>query len=124
MYYQPDDAWTLLFGNLGHVVVDDNQKIRCTIRPVKVPMAESITLSETSFTWGAGSSFYLSVKYNITPISAWHEPVWASSDESVATFRDGRVNCLRVGTCTIYAKTTDGSNLTAGFELNVVDWGE
>lgn len=121
MYYQPDDAWTLLFGNLGHVVVDDNQKIKCTIRPVKNPMAESITLSRTSFEWEVGSSFYLGsvVSYKISPVSAWHEPVWASSDESIATISGGNINCLQVGTCTISAKTTDGSNLAASFELTV-----
>lgn len=122
MYYQPDDAWTLLFGNLGHVVVDDNQKIRCTIRPVKSPTVESLTFERTSFT-ATSVRMTWSVRYTITPKNARNSKLlWSSSDENIATVNDnGVVQCLQAGTCTISAKTTDGSNLTASCELTVVD---
>ncbi|MBQ0023892.1 MAG: hypothetical protein KBT29_11720 [Prevotellaceae bacterium] len=32
---QPNDAYLLLFGDLGHVVTDDAKSLRCSIRAVK-----------------------------------------------------------------------------------------
>lgn len=119
MYYQPDDAWTLLFGNLGHVVVDDNQKIRCTIRPVWKKLVKNIVLSKTSDEMRVGADLQLKCDYS--PIDVDNPTIlWSSSDENVATVNDaGLVHANNVGTCVIYAKTADGSNLTATCEISV-----
>ncbi|MBR6590419.1 MAG: Ig-like domain-containing protein [Bacteroidaceae bacterium] len=45
--------------------------------------------------------------------------VWASSDETVATVKDGVVTALKAGEAVITATTTDGSNLSATCTVTV-----
>ncbi|MBO7317572.1 MAG: Ig domain-containing protein, partial [Bacteroidales bacterium] len=45
--------------------------------------------------------------------------VWSTSDENIATVEDGVVTAISVGTATITATTTDGSNLSATCEVTV-----
>ena len=47
------------------------------------------------------------------------EVVWTSSDSEVASVENGVVTAHKVGTATITATTTDGSNLTATCEVTV-----
>lgn len=47
--------------------------------------------------------------------------VWEVSDESVATVRNGIVRPISKGTATVYARTTDGSNLEANCTIEVTE---
>lgn len=56
----------------------------------------------------------------VSPADAYNKTIeWSSSDESIATVDGGRVTGVSFGTCKIYAKTTDGSNLSIEQEVYV-----
>ncbi len=66
-----------------------------------------------------GQTLELSVV--VTPENATHkELVWSSSDENIAIVdENGLVEAKKVGTATITAKATDGSNVTTCCQVNV-----
>ena len=77
-----------------------------------------MTLDKTNVTLKATESVTLIA--NITPESTTNKELsWISSDESVATVKDGVVTAHKVGTANIIVTTTDGSNLTAICKVNV-----
>jgi len=82
-------------------------------------MSTGITLnkSELSLTTGAAETLVATV----SPGNTTNKTVaWASSDTSVATVdTSGKVTAVGVGSCTITATTTDGSNLSATCTVTV-----
>ncbi len=67
----------------------------------------------------------LTVKFNvgINPSNADNQTLtWTSSDNSIATVAaDGTIETLEMGTVTITATTTDGSNITLNYVINVTE---
>lgn len=65
------------------------------------------------------------VKFNVSlsPDNAENKTlVWSSSDEAVATVSpDGTIETLALGTVTITATTTDGSNIAISYVINVTE---
>ena len=85
---------------------------------VEATIAKTMTLDKTNVTLKATESVTLIA--NITPESTTNKELsWISSDESVATVKDGVVTAHKVGTANIIVTTTDGSNLTAICKVNV-----
>ena len=85
---------------------------------VEATIAKTMTLDKTNVTLKATESVTLIA--NITPESTTNKELsWISSDESVATVKDGVVTAQKVGTANIIVTTTDGSNLTAICKVNV-----
>ncbi|MBR6758555.1 MAG: Ig domain-containing protein, partial [Bacteroidaceae bacterium] len=81
--------------------------------------AESIALDRTEVTLKANETTTLEV--TIKPETTTIKDVeWKSSDESVATIENGVVTAHQVGTATITATTTDGTNLSASCFVEVV----
>ena len=67
----------------------------------------------------------LTVKFNVgvNPSNAENKTlVWTSSDNSIATVAaDGTIETLEMGAVTITATTTDGSNLSLNYVINVTE---
>ena len=85
---------------------------------VEATIAKTMTLDKTNVTLKATESVTLIA--NITPESTTNKELsWISSDESVATVKDGVVTAHKVGTANIIVTTTDGSNLTAICKVTV-----
>ncbi|MBP3350746.1 MAG: leucine-rich repeat protein, partial [Bacteroidaceae bacterium] len=85
---------------------------------VEATLATSITLDQTAVTLKATETATLTA--TVLPETTTDKGVeWSSSDESVATVADGVITAHKVGTATITATTTDGSNLTATCEVTV-----
>ena len=65
------------------------------------------------------------VKYNVgvNPSNAENKTLaWTSSDNSIATVTaDGTIETLEMGTVTITATTTDVSNLSLNYVINVTE---
>ena len=80
---------------------------------------ESIVLEPAAAVISVGKT--LTVKASVTPKNASaRQPVWSSSDESVATVLNGKVKGIAPGTATITAKAADESGITASMEITVV----
>lgn len=78
-----------------------------------VSLVSGLVMSEDTLTINSGTTVQLSVI--VTPQDAFNVSViWSSSDESVATVdMDGKVTGVASGSCTITAKSTDGSGMEA-----------
>ncbi len=82
-----------------------------------LPYKESITLDKASMDLTEGDSGQLTAIVSTTTSA---QVIWTSSDSSVATVdSNGKVTAMGVGTATITATTTDGSNLSASCTVNV-----
>lgn len=86
-----------------------------------VKLIESVTLSENELSLNGGKSATL--KAEVLPKDATNRKalIWASSNELVATVKDGKVKAVGGGTCKIYCISADGSNLRAVCELTVTE---
>lgn len=83
---------------------------------------ESLTLSQTTATVLKGQSF--TIAGIISPSNATNQTLtWSSSDTSIANVtQEGKVTVgNNLGTATITAKTTDGTNLSATCKVTVMD---
>ncbi len=102
--YQADERWSQYFGNI--VEMDP------------IP-AESIMLDKSSAVVTVGET--LQLRATVLPHEAYDKSVaWASSNPGVATVDgNGLVTAMSVGTATITAMTTDGSNLSASCNVTV-----
>lgn len=80
---------------------------------------EGITLDKEVLDLNTGDAAQLTVSLN--PWNARpQEFIWSSSDEKVATVKDGKVQTLKAGTTTITVKTSD-SSFSASCEVKVTD---
>lgn len=81
---------------------------------------QSITLDHDAVTLTRGETVTLQCTF--VPEEAKNKTlVWSSTNETVATVADGTITAVKAGKATIYATTTDGTNLTAGCEITVIN---
>ena len=102
--YQADKKWSDYFGSIVEMG----------------PMvATSIELDRSTAMLEPGETLQLTAE--LQPIEAmYNEVLWGSSNPDVATIsNDGQVTAVDVGTATITAMTTDGSNLSASCIVTV-----
>ena len=82
-------------------------------------LVETITLNESSVMIPIKKGIRL--KTTIEPKNVTNKKLtWSSSDESVATVKDGQVNAVGVGKAIITVTAEDGSNASASAEVTVV----
>ncbi len=78
-----------------------------------------VSLSETSKSLFVGES--ADVNASVVPSNASvKDVIWSSSDESVATVKDGKITAVKAGTATITVTTADGGK-TASCAVTVVN---
>lgn len=96
-----------------------NLSASCEITVLLIPVT-SISLNKTSLTLDVNETFRLIA--SISPIDASYKNVtWTSSNTSVAIVDDdGLVTPVSIGSVTIKASTTDGTNLSASCEVTVL----
>ena len=81
-------------------------------------LVTGITLSETELNVPNRSTVKLSV--HVEPVNAKNRKLeWTSSDETVATVKNGSIRGVGNGTCTITCKATDGSGVEASCKVIV-----
>ena len=97
--YQADSKWSKYFGNIVEMETE-------------AVLAESIKLNVTTVGLNEGATLQLSA--TVQPEDCDNKTVlWSSDNPSVATVdSNGLVTAHSVGTATITATTTDGSNLS------------
>ena len=80
---------------------------------------ETITLNESSVVVPINK--VINLKTVIEPKNATNKKVvWTSSDESIATVKNGQVKCVGVGTAVITVEAQDGCGASATVEIKVV----
>lgn len=100
--YQADTEWSQYFGSIVEMGLVNSIELNYTA--VELAMNESLQLTAT-----------------LTPEDATNKTVnWSSNNPTVASVdNNGLVTALSVGTATITATTTDGSNLSASCQVTV-----
>lgn len=98
----------------------DGSGVKGSFNVVVQPHVKSIELSpsvKVVTTTSSGESF----KVNVTPEDAGNQVLsWSSSDDSICSVdKSGKLLPKKKGTCTITAKTTDGTNITASATVRV-----
>ena len=94
-----------------------NLKATCSVT-VKSKYATSITLNETSKSLTLGST--LQLEATVLPNDLENKTVtWKTSDATIASVSNGLVTAKNIGTATITATTTDGTNLSATCKITV-----
>ena len=77
---------------------------------------ERITLNETFVSIPINKS--LTVKATVEPKNATNKKlVWTSSDESVATVKNGQIKAVNVGSAVITVTSEDGNGASASVEV-------
>ena len=89
----------------------------CRVTVVE-PLATGIALNQQSISLQQGSTQTLTA--TVTPSNASQTVSWSSSNNAVATVNaSGKVTAVGVGSCTVTATTTDGTQLGASCQVNV-----
>ncbi len=101
-------------GDPGEGGTDPGDKTPVLVTGISISGATSIKKGEST-----------TLTASVTPAEADNKTVeWSSSDNQVATVgNNGQVSGTGVGTATITAKATDGSNTSATFNISVTDPG-
>jgi len=109
--YQADNKWSDYFGSI----------VEMEFEPTAI--AESIQLNVTTAGLNEGATLQLTAM--VQPEEGTSKKMnWASSNPSIATVDDnGLVTTHSVGTATITAMTTDGSNLSASCTVTLLPVG-
>ena len=96
-----------------------NLSASCSITVSSIPVT-SVSLNRTNLTLDISESYQLIA--TVLPSNATNKTVtWTSSNPTVATVSStGLITPVKPGSVTITAKTTDGTNLTATCQVNVV----
>lgn len=113
-----DSDGTVTAAGVGEAVITvtaaDGSEVSATCRVTVNPvLVESISLDPDAWSGVEGDKF--SIKAIVMPEDADNKTLeWSSDDESVATVDSkGVVSVVKEGTCTIVAKSTDGSDRSA-----------
>ncbi len=103
---------------IRNIIATDDERVlhyfpnnTCTVTGTTIPV--SVTAIETS-SYDIPKGVKMKFNVSITPSDATNKTLaWTSSDNSIATVApDGTIEALAMGTETITAITTDGSNLS------------
>lgn len=121
-----DGTATITATNPGVVTVTattaDGSGLSASCEITITKLAESITLDKTTASAIEGNIIELTA--TVLPDNTSDKTVaWSISDESIATLTDNgdgsaTISVLKVGTATVTASTTDGSNLSATCEIS------
>lgn len=90
----------------GDFVVEGFKAFNLNGSYVIAPLASKVTLSNTELTVEEGQSKTLVA--SLTPTDTLETVSWTSSDEKIATVKDGKVTAVAAGIATITAKTESG----------------
>ena len=88
-----------------------------TAEEKKEELVTGITLTETELTVNKGKT--VTIRATVEPAKIKNKPEWSSTDETVATVRNGQVKGVGNGTCRIICKATDGSGVEASCSVTV-----
>lgn len=96
-----------------------NEADRVSKTVIVTSLVKEVILNQTSLNLTEGETFQLTAV--VTPTDASNKSLeWSSTNTDVASVNEnGKVTALKQGSTTIYAKTTDGSNITANCEVKV-----
>jgi len=84
-----------------------------------VKSVESIVLTEETLTLNKGKAGTL--KAEVSPQDATNRKIeWVSSDETVATVKDGKIQAKGIGVCDIICKATDGGGARSVCRVSVI----
>jgi len=82
-------------------------------------LVSSIELTKTSISLDKGSTYNLKVKKILPEDAANQAVVWSSSDESVATVKDGTITAVNTGTAVINVVSEDSGEAAASCKVTV-----
>ena len=100
------------------VVSEDGKKEAiCKVTVVSDPI-ESISFSDESITIYVGNTVTL-VTNSVPENTAIENPIWTSSDEEVATVKNGVIKAKKIGT-TIVTISNESNTITASIEIKVI----
>ena len=98
--------------------IDEGQMYPYLLWELDVNPVSSISFDKTSILIAVGKSE--TINASVLPLGATNKRLeWTSSNTEVATVADGVVTAVAVGTATITATSTDGSNISATCEVTV-----
>ena len=80
-------------------------------------LVTGITLTETELTVNKGKT--VTIRATIEPAKVKNKPEWISTDETIATVRNGQIKGVGNGTCKIICKATDGSGIETSCSVTV-----
>lgn len=101
-------------------LIDEGNTFPTLLWEVNVNPVVEITLSSTSLILSVGHDKQLTA--SVLPLSATNKKLsWTSADKNIATVdAEGRITAVAVGSTTITASSTDGSNVFAQCDVEVV----
>ena len=83
-------------------------------------LVENISLGQESAVISVGKT--LALKSVIEPKKATNKKlVWSSSNDEIATVKDGKVKGISTGDATITASSSDGSDITATITISCIN---
>lgn len=99
--------------------IDDGEVYPYLLWEVDVNPVVDVTLDKTSLVLASGNTATLTA--TVMPLAATNKRLaWTSSNTAIATVENGEVTAVGIGTATITATSTDGSNISASCNVTVV----
>lgn len=113
-------TYTGLGWNLNTIwAIEEGEVYPYLLWEVDVNPVTSISLDKTTLLIAVGKSVVLET--SIQPMGATNKRLnWSSSNNNIAIVENGTVTAVAVGSATITATSTDGSNVSASCEVTVV----
>lgn len=117
-----DESGTVTAKGAGTAVItattdEGGNKAVCTVTVTQKP--KSITLSEQSVTLTEGETAELTASF--LPLTTTEkELIWETSDEKIATVKDGVITAVSLGRTTVTARSTKDNSVFARCEVNVL----
>ena len=100
--------------------IDEGSMYPYLLWEVDVNPVADISFDKTTLVLAVGKSE--TINANVLPLGATNKRLeWTSSSDAVATVEDGVVTAVGIGTATITATSTDGSNISATCKVTVVE---
>lgn len=98
----------------------DGSGLEITCKIIVTDPAESIKIDKETLSLDSGTSYVLRASVTTTEGEIYHDVVWTSSDENIATVTsEGLVRAIYPGKAVITATTADGTKLSASCEVTV-----
>ncbi len=98
--------------------IDEGEMYPYLLWEIDINPVADVSLDKTSMLIAAGKSETLTA--SVLPLGATNKRLeWTSSNTAIATVEDGVVTAVAIGTATITATSTDGSNISAICQVTV-----